>query len=470
MNFRYQPFLLTALLTIACTSLFAKGIGHRLVGQIDHYSGNTAYLVMIYGGHQYAVDTAEVTDGKVIFESPYKLKSGAYVVMLPPSNSFMMLIDEEDLDFSFKGDFNDLNNTLTFEGSDDNAAYYEYLRFFQSKKQYIDELKSQYDKEIREEDRMTLLSKMQQLKQDIIKYQTDLVNRLPGTLTAAMVKCELLPETPVFDGSPEESNLKRYMHQRNHFFDNVDLADERLIRAPKNILVDRVDYYLDNLVPQHPDSIIKAVDFVLTNSEQGPESYRFFVTHIFNKYREAKSIGMDAVYVHLAENYIATGKTPWIDQAEKEAVLNAVKMVSPTLIGKTAPDFTVQLASGQDISLHSIQSPYTILVFWAPNCTHCQQSIPVIDKFYNTYKSKGVQLFGVCTRLNEKEKSCWDFVEKNQLQHWIQATDKTGQSGIHSQYNLTTTPRIFVLDKNKRILAKDLGAEHLEEVMKRIAQ
>jgi peroxiredoxin len=189
---------------------------------------------------------------------------------------------------------------------------------------------------------------------------------------------------------------------------------------------------------------------------------------MFNKYREAKTIGMDAIYVHIAEQYIARGKAPWIEEQEKMKVLSAVKRVSPTLIGKKAPDFTVQSEEGKDISLYGIESPYTVLFFWAPNCSHCQQSIPTLTKFYETYRSKGVQVFAICTKLNEQEKGCWDYLDKNNLHAWLNGSDKTGASSIQSLYNVANTPKIYILDKDKTILAKDLGVEHLEEVMKRL--
>ncbi|HUR32085.1 MAG TPA: redoxin domain-containing protein, partial [Saprospiraceae bacterium] len=430
---------------------------------------NTAYLAMLYGGNQYMVDTASVVNGTFAFESVYDLESGVYLVILPPSKNFIVLVDQNVKDFSFKGDLTNLEVSLQFEGSPDNAVYYEYLRFFQSKKGYIDQVRSDYEKQTNEPDKAALLATMQQLKKDVIAYQSALVAKDPRSLTAAMVKCELPVETPSFSGSPEEINLKKYQFQKAHYFDNIDLSDERLIRAPKNVLVDRVEYFLDNLTVQNPDSIISSVDYILSKSENNPVSYRFLLTHIFNKYREAKSIGMDGIYVHIAEEYIAKGKTPWIEDDERNKVLAAVKLISPTLIGKQAPNFTVQLEDGKDISLNDIQSPYTVLFFWSPNCTHCQQSIPTLTDFYKTYKDKGVQVFAVCTKLNEQEKNCWEYLEKNDLHNWINASDQMGGgSSIHTQYNIKTTPKIYVLDKDKTIIAKDLGVEHLEEVMRRL--
>lgn len=460
---------LTLVLGLFALLSLAKAEGIRIKGTITGYEGSDAFLSMMYGGNQYMVDTAKVVNGTFTFESIYHLESGVYLVILPPTKSFLILVDRNIPEFSFTADVNHINNTIRFDKSSDNTEYYAYYRFFGKKKMTLDKIKKDYDAQVNEPDKVALLSRMQQEKKDIIAYQSALIARIPGTLTAAMVKCELPVEVPAFNGSPEEINLQKYRFQREHYFDNVDIADERLIRAPRSVLVDRVDFYLDNLIPNQPDSIIKGVDELLARCEKTPVSYRFFLTHIFNKYREAKSIGMDAVYVHIAEEYIAKGKTPWIETQEKDEVLAAVKLISPTLIGKVAPDFTVQTQSGKDISLHSIQSPYTVLFFWAPDCTNCQQSMPVLADFYKAYKAKGVEVFGVCSKINDQEKNCWTYLANHPEYNWINGSDQTnGASGVRTQYNITTTPRIYLLDKNKTIVAKDFGVEHLGEVMNRL--
>lgn len=465
-----KRFLIASILTLCVAMGNAFADGHKIQGSMTNYDGNVAFLAMMYGGNEYMIDTTNVINGNFLFETRYHLQPGVYLVILPPTKSFLLLVDNAHT-LSFKADIKDINNTIQFEGSVDNTEYYNYLKFFENKRAYLDKIKSEYDAQVDEPDKVELLSKMQGLKNEVVAHQKALVARLPGTLTAAMIKCELPVEVPVFDGSPEEINVKKYLFQKAHFFDNVDIADERLIRAPKNVLVDRVDYYLDNLIPQHPDSLIVATDDILRKSAKTEVSYRFFLTHMFNKYRDSKSIGMDAIYVHIAENYIAKGKAPWIEEAEKNTVLAAVKNISPTLIGKKAPNFTVQMESGKDISLYDIASPYTVLFFWAPNCSHCQQSIPVLTNFHNAYKDKGVQVFAVCTKVNDQEKNCWDYLDKNNLHSWINASDKMGGgSAIHTQYNLKTTPKVYILGKDKTIIAKDLGVEHLDEVMKRLQQ
>ncbi|MEP6646609.1 MAG: redoxin domain-containing protein [Saprospiraceae bacterium] len=469
MNIPLKGFMIIGFL---CSMIFAVPAfcaGHTIKGTISGYEGKGAMLAMMYGGNQYMVDSAAVVNGSFTFKSMYDLQSGVYLVVLPPSKSFLILVDQNIPSINFKADVNDIEGTISFDKSPDNTEYYNYLKFFQTKKIDLDRIKTDYDSQKSEDAKTELMAKMQHMKKEIVQYQTELVARIPGTLTAAMVKCELPVEPPAFEGSPEDMQLKKFFFQKTHYFDNIDLNDERLIRAPKNVLVERVHYFLDNLTVQQPDSINKSVDYILAKTAKTQVAYRFLFTDMFNKYREAKKVGMDAIFVHLAEDYIAKGKTPWIEEEEKTKVLTAVKAISPTLIGKKAPDFTVQKRDGKNISLNDIKSQYTILIFWSPNCAHCQKDMPALTNFYNAYKDKGVEIFAVCTKVNEEEKNCWDFLDKNKLTNWINGSDqKGGSSAVQVTYNVKTTPKIYVLGADKTILAKDIGVENLEEVMKRL--
>lgn len=449
----------------------AMGQGHRVRGAVTGYQGEVAFLAMMYGGNQYVLDTTSAIQGRFVFESDHPYQPGMYLVILPPSTSFFILLDESNPEFSFSAKIEDVPGTLIFAESPDNTAYYEYFRFFQEKKETLDKIKLEFDARSDESARPELLARMQRIKDEIVEYQKAIVSAHPGSLTAAMVSCELPVEQPNFSGSPEEIQFRKYRFLKDHYFDHIDLTDERLIRAPKSVLVDKVEYYMDYLTTQHPDSLIAGVDYILGQCEPAPVVYRFFVTHLFNKYRQSRNIGMDAVYVHIAEEYIAKGKTPWIEEDERNAVLAAVKRISPTLIGKEAPDFTVQDREGSDISLHGINARYTVLFFWAPDCAHCQKDMPVLDAFAQKYRSQDVEVFAVCTKLSEKESRCWDYLETQNFENWIVGSDQSGGlSSLHLQYNISTTPKIYVLDKSKTIIAKDFGTENLEEVMTRVLE
>ena len=96
--------------------------------------------------------------------------------------------------------------------------------------------------------------------------------------------------------------------------------------------------------------------------------------------------------------------------------------------------------------------------------------MPDLINFYNTYKPKGVEIFAVCTRLQDDVPKCWESVESQGMAQWVNVVDPFLRSRFKQIYDVRTTPQIFVLDRDKKIIMKKIGAEQLSEVMDRLLQ
>ena len=237
-----------------------------------------------------------------------------------------------------------------------------------------------------------------------------------------------------------------------------------MIRAPQHVLFDRVNYYLEKLTPQQPDSIIQSLDYLLQGMEGSDDIYKYYLVKFLNDYAQSKIVGMDAVYVHLALEYYAKDKAPWVEEEQLKKIIANARDAEPTLIGRKAPDFRVQLRDSSDITLYEVEAPYLVLVFWAHDCGHCKESMPELKEFHEAYHDKGIEVMSVCTKLNADEPACWDFVDEHELYNWINASDKKGgRSFMHSLFYIKKTPKLFVLDADKKILTKDLNPEQLIE-------
>ena len=120
--------------------------------------------------------------------------------------------------------------------------------------------------------------------------------------------------------------------------------------------------YVGKLQVQVPDSLIKAIDYVLEKTRNAQESFRYFAVHYLNEYANSKFVGMDAVYVHLAEKYYGSGQAPWVDSTQLAKIVENAVALKPILIGKLAPNIKMQLRDGSPITLHDVKSPYTLLL------------------------------------------------------------------------------------------------------------
>ena len=446
--------------------------GYQISGELTGYDQDTIYLGYYFADKQYLIDTSTVVDGQFEFSAGDTLKAGVYLVVMPPDNKFFQIVINEPFPkFSLKGIHGDLESTISFEGSLDNTVFYDNLRYIAGMRKMADSLNQVKASAQNEADKAAVDVSLNDLNAKVESYQGNLVTKHPELLTSTLIKAGFRIDLPEFAGTQEEIQQQQYLHYKRHYFDHMDLGDDRLIRCPQHTLYDRVNYYVDKLTPKHPDSIILSLDYLLTKMEPAENTYRTFLIKFLNDYAASKIVGMDAVYVHLVDQYYSQGKAPWVDETQLAKIIGNARDAKPTLIGKTAPDFTVQTRDSANISLYDIKDPYTVLVFWAHDCGHCEETMPDMAKFQDDYRDKGVTVFSVCTKVLKDEPACWDFVDEKEIGNLINTSDMTGgRSFVRTLYNVRRTPKLFVLDADKKIITKELSIEQLREYFDDVVQ
>jgi peroxiredoxin len=450
--------------------LSQKSNGYEIKIQINGFKQKEIYMAYHLGEKQYIKDTIkQQADGSFLFKGDSPLESGIYLVVLPPDNNyFQLIIEKNDQYFSVTTDAADPSKNIQTKGSIENKLFYGYMNFLAEKRPQSEALNNRLKEEKDSLKMQELTDAIDKIDQEVEDFQFNFIQNNANTFTAAIIKANTPLKLPDFSGTEEEQQREAFYYNRDHYFDNLDLSDGRFLRTP--FLFERINTYVSKLQVQVPDSLIKAIDLVLAKTKNASESYRYFAVHYLNEYANSKFVGMDAVYVHLAEKYYASGQAPWVDSTQLAKIVENAVSLKPILIGKTAPNIKMQLRDGSPVTLHDIKSPYIVLYFWRYDCGHCKESTPDIKAFYEEYKNKGVKIFAVCVKFNDEIGDCWKYVDENQLDGWIHAVDPYLRSKFYSLYNVKTTPQIFILDKNKKIISKGIGAPQLKEVMGKIME
>lgn len=437
--------------------------GYQIDVQLEGFEKDSIFLAYYFGNSQYLKDTAVGQDGMFQFKGEEALKEGVYMVVLPPDNQFFqVLINENEQNFSIRANSADINQTIKIKGSPDNVLFYDYLNFIQSKGASANTIRDQL-KTAEGDDKTSLEGKLDALNQEVRARQESLLKDHAKSLTAMLIRSNMEVEIPDYEGSEEEQQMAKYQYYKQHYFDNIDLTDSRVVNTP--FLHERINYYINKLTYQVPDSINKSIDYILSKFNPDSDGFQFYLVHFLNEYAKSKIVGMDAVYVHLVDDYYAVGKAPWVEEDQLNKIVKNANTLRPILIGKTAPDLELYKADGSTMKMHDLDAEYTVLFFWDPECGHCKKSIPFIKDFYTEYQPKGVEVLGVCTKTGEKESDCWTYVKEQGLDLWLNTSDKYLKSRYKQIYDIKTTPQIFVLDKNKKIVFKKIGAEQLSKVL-----
>jgi thiol-disulfide isomerase/thioredoxin len=457
-------------LVISTPLICQKSEGCEIKIQIQGFKEKEIYLAYHLGEKQYIKDTLkQQVDGSFVFKGDTPLESGIYLVVLPPDNNyFQLIIEKGDQHFSVTTDATDPAKNIQTKGSVENKLFYGYMNFLAEKRPLSEALNKQLKEEKDSLKMQELTDAIDKIDREVEDFQANFVRENANTFTGAIIKANTSVSIPEFSGSEEERQRAAFYYNRAHYFDHLDLSDGRFLRTP--FLFDRINTFVSKLQVQVPDSLISAIDFVLERTKKAPESFRYFAVHYLNEYANSKFVGMDAVYVHLAEKYYGGGQAPWVDSAQLAKIVENAVALKPILIGKTAPNIKMQLRDGTPITLHELNSPYTVLYFWRYDCGHCKESTPDIKAFFEEYKNKGVKIFAVCVKFNDEIGDCWKYIDENQLDGWIHTVDPYLRSKFYTLYNVKTTPQIFILDKNKKIISKGIGAGQLKEVMSKIIE
>jgi len=462
---RKSTLLLFFILTSAIP-LFAQE-GHEIKVSLDGYDGNVLYLAYHLGDKQYVKDTTyrEPDDTFQFTRNDEKLKSGMYMIVIPPENKLMELVMVEgEQHFSVSASVVDLVGTAKFVGNaDDNVLLYEYLNFLNTQRTKAESLNAGKEKLTDPAEIKALESEQEDLIEVVNYYQGRLINDNPKSLTAAIIKANLSLD---YSGLEDQSNDSQMRFTREHWFDNIDLKDERLLRTP--FLVQKVDYFIDKLQIQRPEDHIPAVDKVLSMMDTNGEVFKSFLIRYLNKYAKSKIVGMDEVYVHIAQNYYNKGLAPWTEASQLNKIIDNANALEPLLIGKTAPDLALQTKDGFTVNLHDLNSEYTVVYFWESNCEKCKKMDPDLETFFQAYKDKGVKISAICTNTNYEAQDCWDYIEKKNYNEWIHLGNPNNDNDIWKAYNVTSTPMIYLLDRDKKIVSKRISAKQLSEVMDNI--
>ncbi len=473
-------------LFLAAPSLWANE-GYEIKVSIDGYEGQELLLGHYLLDKQYINDTvARSEDGAFVFKGDEALPVGVYIVVLPPENNFFqILINDGEQKFNIKTSFDDLVGKLKVSGSKDNQLFYEYLNFLNEQRPKAEKVKKEIDalKEqgVSTEEKEKELDK---INNQVDEYRNTLIEKHPKSLAAVIAKSTLEVKIPEYEGDEKDVQMKRYLFFKKHYFDYYDLGDERLLRSP--VLFNRVNYYIEKLTLQHPDSISLAIDYILGQMQEAEENFKYYLVHFLNTYAKSKIVGMDAVYVHIVDNYYAKGLATWTEDEQLTKIVENADKLRPILIGKNAPDINMQVLDIQGtieekdsedeykrfktsgyLPLHNVESPYTVLIFWAPDCGHCKKSMPKVFEFYEKFKDKGVFVYSVCAKTYKDMPMCAEYIKDKELrgERWINLVDPYLRTKYKKLYNVETTPQIFILDENKEILSKRIAGEQIEEVL-----
>lgn len=429
---------------------------------LDGLKDTNIYLANYYGSKVLRIDSARLDKtGSAIFRNKVVRPKGIYVIYLNKDNFFDFLLGA-DQQFSLHTSFKPQAKRV-IEGAVETEMFQQYQEFLTLQRNKQQKLQKAYEAHKNNPDSLKIITAdIEELNKEMDSYWEKKSAEYKGTFFADFLRSMIYPRPAPFvvpEGSKNPDSLKwvmNYNFLKDHYWDNFNFNQPGLIRSP---LIDvRLDNYFKNNLLQIPDSFMTPTFTLIEKSRVNDEMFHYISLHRLNDAVNSGVMGMDKLFIEIAERYFLNGKATWLDTAAMAIIKEKVRVIKPNLIGNLAPDLKLPDSEGMYYSLRQMNSKYTILYFWEPNCSHCQKTTPLLYKdLYLPLKDKGVDIYAVCTQ-NKKEE--WmKAISDYKIYDWTNVWDPAVTSNFRSLYDVYSTPVIYILDPTKHIIAKRLDVE-----------
>jgi peroxiredoxin len=443
-----------------------SGQHFRMEVELQSAAGKEVYLGNYYLGNIYAKDTVQLDEkGRGAFTADTILPQGLYKIYLDESNHFDFLLGN-DRQFSIENkSFN--ASTAEVNGSDETAAFFDYTVFLRKLQKRNANIRKQMETaSLAEKER--LQKELTGLTAQLHDYRERLEKDFPNSFLARFVKANYVPALDVTTLPKEiQQNdslllLARFYHQQQHFWDNFDYTDERFLYTP--FFKQKLETWFTKVLVQNYDSVKNHVFQFIDEVKPKPRIFQFATSYFLNSAINSNIMGMDALFVDIAKKYYLSGEAFWASEESLENIRENVLFMEHNLIGKIAPDLTLESFDGEFINLHQVNAKFTLVVIYEPNCSHCNVFVPELyADVYQLFKDRGLEVFAIYS-MNDKEE--WgEFLTEHNLFGWINVWDEHHVSGFKILYDGRKTPGIYILDENKRIIAKKMGVEQLKKFL-----
>lgn len=434
--------------------------GHKITVRLKNYNNGQIYLGNYFGKQTYLIDSAQLNhEGTAVFQGKDTLPGGIYFILLPEKHRYFEMLVDKQQHFGVNADTTDHFKDITFTNSTDNILFSRYNKFLRQQQGKIDSAKQVHA------DSAVIQHLQQSIGKNIQAYREKYIQQHPKSMLAMIFLAMEDPQVPKNKKASADSAFA-YHYYKNHYWDKIDFSDGRIVRTP--ILETRLTRYFTQLVPPVADSINAEADKLLAQAKANKEVFKFMLWWLTSTYEQSPYMGMDAVFVHLVEKYYITGQAYWLTDDQKQKIIDRAAQIAPNLIGNIAPPLTLKTSDLKSVSLSDIESKYIVLVFWDPTCGHCQIEVPQLDSAFTHWKNEGVKMVGVLAGGTRQQ---WlDFIKEHHLEDWINLWAPDQNSTYRQLYDVYMTPVVYLLDKNKKILAKKLNVKQLDNFLDHLAQ
>ena len=434
--------------------------GYNIQISVSKMQNDTVFLAYYMNGKTYSCDTTVLNaKGMGAFSKPEKLDEGLYIVYFNANKYFDLLIGK-DQNIKLTVDTAKINE-YKVEGASESVDFQGYFSFLGDMNKQRRELTNKYHK--MKIDSAEFYGTIDKMTDEVQAHQKSVLDAHQNDFLGAYIKGTMPVETPLMENLPDSVRGRaRYQYFKHHYFDNINMSDRRFLRTP--YYPNMVDEYISHHILQDPDTLVDAAFNMIEKSRGDSLTFQVMTSKMINYGISSKMMGMDKMWYMIAEKYYFSGLATWADTAWVNTLRKEAKKIRYCMVGMPARDLLVRDSTDAFSKLSKQTADVVLVYFFEPSCGHCRHTTPILhDTVYSKYKNLGFEVFAVYTQTDRQE---WmDFVHKHHLEDWVNVWDPYRESWFWEYYDTSATPGLYLLDKDRKIIAKKIDTNTLDMIL-----
>lgn len=447
---RKKSFLLFILLIIITCSVSAKkrerkvdSKGYNITIVLENSKEKKLFLSGYYGGMEYLFDSATVKRGKFCFQEKDKeIPNGIYFIHNQDDKKLFYIIIDGSKNFSIYTNAESPLIYTTIEGSDANIAFLEYQKALASNADF----------------------------DDAIYTETSPQSLLAKYLKTVVWEPHLLGEYKIMGNDTiYHSTREQYEYYVKHYYDDIDLSDSDLLRVP--LTLDIEDYFISVLQGQDDQYIKNCAENLIQETfdknNRPTECTNYYVKRIMQTFMGGDP-RYDLAFVHLYDKYCINNSTIF-SASEASLYKHLSDRKRRILIGKTIPPIQAYTSETEKFDTKKNTSDYIILWMWDPDCDDCVELTPKLNEFYRQFhETYNFEVYAISVT---PDLDRWNqFIAEHDIT-WQNATYGFGMPNydVVDYFDILTTPAVFLLDKNHKIIARHFSLDDIYEIFSQLS-
>ena len=255
----------------------------------------------------------------------------------------------------------------------------------------------------------------------------------------------------LYNEKSSELNVKRFKigGQLRAIQKNGNTTDASELQAAMMDITTQIEDFPYEFISENKDNVFSLIQLQQLSKTKTADFSKIEST--LNSLSEAQQ---NSVAANTLKNQIQ------IKKLEKAAV-------GATEIGRIAPSFTAPSPDGKQLALNDVKGKLTLIDFWASWCKPCRRENPNVVKVYQKYHNKGLEIISVSldgSRNQKDPKAAWMKAIEDDKLTWSHVSNLNYfNDPVAKAYNIRSIPATFLLDKDGRIVAKNLRGDALEK-------